>query len=142
MQAFRCARTGVMYPADYFDKWGIKYGIGLGPYPVSEALVNVYHEPVAVGNTARTTMHPVAVVGASSQLDLIEVSDEEYRDKAAVLAIDDVNYSIRGPIMRTRQLIHSDAMMRLHPDEAASARQTERTRIAAKLAVTQPVLIV
>lgn len=40
VKAYRCNRTGLMFPADYVDQWGIKYGIGLGSKPVSEALTN------------------------------------------------------------------------------------------------------
>lgn len=117
MWKFRCSRTGMLYPADYVELWGKRYGIGLGTIPVSEALTNEYQSPL-IPNSERPleTMYPVAVCRA--QVDLVEIPDDSdllkpENGKIPVLAIDDPNMSIRSEIMRTRQRDHSAEMARI-----------------------------
>lgn len=119
MKAFRCARTGLLYPADYIEGWGSKYGIGLGPEPISEALVNDYHREI-VGES--DGMHALSVCRA--QVDLVEVSDEEFKANAAILDIDDPKLKRRGELMRTKQLIKSMKMQNRFPAEAKTAAAT------------------
>jgi hypothetical protein len=108
---FRCARTGMLYPADYVEQWGRKYGIGLGPVPVSEALVNCYHSPLIHNTTDPSqTMYPVAVCRA--QVDLVDI-DEPTIDEIAVTALADPNMEVRAEIMRRRQRVNSAEMARL-----------------------------
>jgi hypothetical protein len=92
-----------MYPENYIEEWGTKYGIGLGPVPVSEALVNIYTSKPARSATGNgEEMYPVGNCGG--QIQLVTVSDTVYKDNAAVLAIDDPAMNVRGVIMRDRQI--------------------------------------
>lgn len=121
MFAFRCSRTGVLFPEDYVEEWGRTYGIGLGPVPVSEALINSYHAPVAEAETAAQTMHPVAVCRA--QVDRVEVTEAEFEANKAILAKDDKSYSQRVEIMRNKQLLKSNKLMTMFPAEVEVARK-------------------
>ena len=117
MKAFRCSRTGLLYPADYIEEWGRKYGIGLGPEPISEALVNDYHrKPVEGGEVP---MHGVGV--CRSQIDLIDVTEAEFEAGRAVLAIDDPKLKKRGEIMFSRQIRKSNLLRNMVPALAAAA---------------------
>jgi len=103
MQAYQCLRTGVMYPEDYFENWGTRYGIGLGPVPVSEALTNNYTgKPVRSASGQGEEMYPVG--NCMAQVQLVTVTESVYKDNAAVLAIDDPALNVRGVIMRDRQI--------------------------------------
>lgn len=98
---FRCSRTGLLFPSDYVENWGKKYGIGLGSVPVSEALVNLYDGQQPVGE-GENKMFAVGVCRAP--ISYQEVEQSEYDDKKAVIAIDDISYALRAPIMRSRQI--------------------------------------
>jgi len=111
MKAFRCSRTGLLYPADYVEEWGRKYGIGLGPVPLSEAVVNDYHRKV-VGKSDNA-MHPLSV--AAAQVDLCEVTPEEFEENRAILHIEDDGYRTRAPLMRAKQFQKSRQLADKHP---------------------------
>lgn len=123
MFKFRCARTGMLYPSDYVEQWGRRYGIGLGTVPVSEALTNEYQSPLVPNNERPLdTMFPVAVCRA--QVDLVEIPDDSEdlkpgSDRLPVLAIDDPNMTIRSEIMRGRQRDHSPEMARIFESNKA-----------------------
>lgn len=117
MKCFRCSRTGMLFPSNYIEDWGRLYGIGLGPTPVSEALVNDYHrKPVTDGDPI---MHPLSVCRA--QVDFVEVSDDEYAANSAILAIDDPRMSTRTGAMFARQIRKSAALRNLLPAAALAA---------------------
>jgi hypothetical protein len=97
-----CTRTGLMFPSDYVENWGKKYGIGLGPVPVSEALVNDYHFRAC--GEGENKMIPVGVCRAP--IAAVECDADEYEAKKATLAIDDPKMSARAQIMRERQIAH------------------------------------
>lgn len=123
MNCFRCARTGVLYPEDYVEEWGRKYGIGLGPVPVSEALTNQYHIEVASSSDPRKTMHPVGV--ARAQLDFLVVPDAEFEEKKAIIAADDPDMVTRGQLMRTKQLSKSSEMRMMFQAEVKALEAEE-----------------
>lgn len=125
MRAFRCARTNLLFPEDYIEEWGRKYGIGLGPEPVSEALVNDYHRKVV--EDGEEPMHAVSVCRA--QVDLVDVDPAEFEDRKAVLAIDDVKMNRRAEIMRGRQILKSQKLRNLLPAKAADADAKEAARV-------------
>jgi len=111
MKAFRCSRTGLLYPADYIEEWGRKYGVGLGPVPISEALVNDYHrDVVGEGDSA---MHGLSV--ARAQVDCVEVTEEEFEKGKAVLAIDDEKMMERGRLMQDKQFLKSVKLQQRNP---------------------------
>lgn len=117
---FRCSRTGLLYPSDYVEEWGRKYGIGLGPVPVSEALVNMYMSPLIPNpEHPEITMYPVATCRA--QVDLVDIGEEPSPEQIPVLAIDDPHMDTRAEIMRSRQRAHKPELERIH---AQSMRDT------------------
>lgn len=118
MKAFRCSRTGLMFPPDYVENWGSKYGIGLGPVPISEALVNDYHRaPVGESDTG---MHALSV--SRAQVDLVDVTEEEFVENEAILDIDDTGLRRRAPLMRAKQLMKSTVMMNKFPQSVEGAK--------------------
>lgn len=127
MKAFRCSRTGLLYPADYIEGWGTKYGIGLGPVPISEALVNDYHRPV-VGEGS-SAMHGLSV--ARAQMDCVEVTEEEFAANAAILDADDTKMIKRGSLMRDKQLVKSREMISKFPDESSVLIAKKNAKAAA-----------
>ena len=119
----------MLYPPDYVEEWGRRYGIGLGSTPVSEALTNRYDIDIAPSRDENQSMHPVGVCRA--QIDLVDVSEEEWRNKAAVIAIDDISMDRRAQIMRDNQLVKSPKMISMFPE--ASRVVAEKRKAA-----TQP----
>ena len=123
VKAFRCSRTGMCFPPDYIEEWGKKYGIGLGPVPVSEALVNDYFRPVVSDpkeSGEKSAMHPLSVCKA--QIDFVDVEQAEYDANIPILAIDDQNLIRRGQLMRDKQLVKSGEMKRQFPGQVAEAQ--------------------
>jgi len=121
MNAFRCSRTGVLFPGDYVELWGVRYGIGLGPSPVSEALTNDYSmDPVGNNAAGSPAMHPVGTCGA--QVDFVQISDGEFEIGRAVLAVDDPTMQVRAGIMRGRQLLKSGRLAVMYPAEVEKAK--------------------
>jgi hypothetical protein len=120
VRAFRCSRTGLYYPSDYVEEWGRKYGIGLGCVPISEAITTRYDMPVCEAKDSNKTMHPLGV--CRSQVDLVEIEEEEYLNNQAVLAIEDEDMSSRASIMRDKQLQKSAKLMSMFPGHVEDAR--------------------
>lgn len=104
VKAFRCSHSGKYFPADYSKEWGRKYGIGLGPVPVSETLDSDTASPVCVpsnGNMERA-MHPMGVTHA--QVDFVWVEEDEYEANRLVLNSDDPDLVKRAGILRKNQI--------------------------------------
>lgn len=118
MLVFRCSRTGLYYPADYAELWGRKYGIGLGPEPVSEALVNLYDRKPS--DRSAVLMHPLAVCRA--QMDCINVTEDEYLMHVPVLQIEDKRMALRAPLMRAKQMLKSVTLRNRMPGEIENAQ--------------------
>ena len=115
VRAFRCSRTGLYFPADYVEEWGRKYGNGLGPIPVSEALVNAYDQPIAIHPTKPgEAMHPLCACKA--QVDLVEITEEEYNSNKAIISTDDPDVYDRATLMRAKQTLKSPKMASMYPD--------------------------
>jgi hypothetical protein len=129
---FRCARTGMLYPADYIEEWGRKYGIGLGPVPVSEALVNVYESKLGSCEDPMKSMFPVAVCRAQVDLVHLDDNDPELKDKVAIIALDDIHMEKRSEIMRSRQRVHSSEMSRIYEMEKEFRSKEEPEKVATK----------
>jgi len=137
MYAYRCARTGLYFPSDYVEQWGRKYGHGLGPTPVSEALVNDYHFPVVhQKNEGDPVMVPVGVCRA--QVDLVEISEEEYNSKRAILQTEDPKMQQRARIMWARQMANSQKVRNANPGMESVAAAIE---VPGKPAVSEPVTV-
>jgi hypothetical protein len=125
-KAFRCSRTGVLFPADYIEEWGKKYGHGLGSIPVSEALTNDYRCKTVPGRPGSREMHVLAV--SRAQVDLVDVTDEEYQARAAVIALTDPRMEERAKIMIDNQLIKSKRMQALYPGDVQAALRRKADR--------------
>ena len=122
MYAVRCARTGLYFPADYFEQWGRLYGKqGLGIKPVSETLVNDYLAPVCRNKNIRLTMRPFGY--SYSQVDVVQIPEEEFNLRKAVLDVDDIELTVRGKIMRERQILHDVEMQSYFPTEYTEIKE-------------------
>jgi hypothetical protein len=108
VKAYRCNRTGLMFPADYVEQWGIKYGIGLGCKPVSEALVNDYKAKKT--GEGESEMYPVAT--SCAEVTEVEVDEDVYNAKRAILNYEDPNLNARAIIMRLRQISHGKIIVK------------------------------
>jgi hypothetical protein len=100
------------YPDDYVEQWGRKYGIGLGPKPVSEALVSSYHFPIAIPEgAAERAMHPLEV--CQSQMDYVDkipAADITAGKDQTILACNDPDMRLRADLMRDKQLEKSQRL--------------------------------
>jgi hypothetical protein len=127
---FRCSRTGVLFPPDYVEQWGRKYGIGLGSTPISEALVNCYESGIGANpRDPMLSMFPIAVCRA--QVDLVDIADVT-GETMAIIAIDDPDMVKRSEIMRGRQRDNNPEMSRIYNDvkgfKPSNAVQSTRKR--------------
>lgn len=120
-----CARTNIVFPPDYVEEWGRKYGHGFGPVPVSEGLVNDYWLPV-VGD-GESAMHPLSVCRA--QVDRIKMSEDEFAETAAILQIDDQKMITRSELMKLKQILKSAKMRQLFPEIAIDAAKQLETKL-------------
>jgi len=104
--AFRCNHSGLLLPGDYVKQWGRKYGIGLGPSPVSEVLDTDYEtdapDITPQIRSIEQIMHPVGP--CFSQVDLVMVAPGEMQASAAILDNEDQGMFKRVAIVRPRQL--------------------------------------
>lgn len=116
--AFRCGHSRLLYPADYLKAWGKRYGIGLGPSPVSEALDSDYDSapPVVDRYTSRITqiMHGLGVTNA--QMDFVMVQPTEWEARTTVIAADDPLYDSRVSIILPKQIAKSPAIKALYAE--------------------------
>lgn len=120
-----CARTNIVFPPDYVEEWGRKYGHGFGPVPISEGLVNDYWLPVV--GSGDNAMHPLSV--CRSQVDRIKMSEEEFAETAAILQIDDQKMINRAELMKLKQIVKSTKMRQLYPDIAIDAEKQLNTKL-------------
>lgn len=129
--AFRCSRTGLYFPSDYVENWGTKYGQGLGPKPISEALVNEYGAPVCK-STSRPdrSMHPTSPCLA--QVDLVQIPVEEYLANRAILGVEDPSGELRAEVMIEKQQVKSGEMQQLYRIKGTDAKALVEKRSAAK----------
>jgi len=107
VHAFRCAHSGLLFPADYCKSWGGKYGVGLGPTPVSEVLDTDYDvaPPDIIGQKITDKaqiMHPVRHCG--SQIHLVTVTQDELDSNAAIIHSADPKMRKRLPIIMANQI--------------------------------------
>lgn len=114
--AFQCGHSSLLLPGDYVKEWGRKYGIGLGPHPVSEVLDTDYSVPpppiTPDIRRIEQIMHPIEV--SFAQVDLMLVSPDEFAAKAAILDLEDPDMLERVKIIREKQLINPRGKLRVH----------------------------
>ncbi len=100
MFAYRCRHSGLYFPEDYIKEWGKKYGIGMGARPVSECLDTHDHlEPAKAFNGE--PMLPVGVCYAD--VDLVDITPEEFEAKRAITQAEDPDLVKRVPILQGKQ---------------------------------------
>jgi hypothetical protein len=117
-KAYVCQSCGSIYPADYADQWGRKYGHGLGSMPVCEALNSRYDLPVGVDlRYPENASHPVGVCKG-----VVILQDVDDKAEYNILAVDDPYMVKRAPIMQKIQLERSTAL-RLHLTTVANAKK-------------------
>lgn len=105
--AFRCAHSSLLFPADYCKQWGVKYGVGLGPRPVSEVLDSIYSvSPPDIQRqkiqSIDQIMHPVQ--HSMAEVHLVTVTEDELAAAAAIPMAADAGMKKRLPIIIERQL--------------------------------------
>lgn len=133
VQCFRCARTGLYYPLDYIERWGEKYGRGLGVNPVSEAFVNSYSQRISKSRIkVDKPMHPIEYCRA--QLDYVEVADDEYARHQPIIIMDDPTMREIYDIMWDKQIQKSHELQSLFPDEKKRAAERIALRIDKNMA--------
>lgn len=105
MKAYMCTSTGLYYPEDYIEQWGRKYGIGLGPHPVSEAWESDYEIPACSPdrNTRRLEDCGHGVRACCAPVVLVDVSQADYYANKAICHRDDPNGEARWDIVRAIQ---------------------------------------
>jgi hypothetical protein len=101
-----CNKCGTIFPEDYMKNWGRKYGIGLGPEPVCEALDSKYEMDIAANKQdPLSAMFPVGVCKGSLTIQQLPAETE-----TAVLAVDDPYMQKRAKIMRDIQRGNNHAL--------------------------------
>lgn len=105
VRVVRCNSCGLVFDEDYYQEWGRKYGIGLGPVPVCEGLQSDYgmkpKPPNQDFDTVEQVMHPVHV--CKGTLSVVDITPEERDANKAILAIGDRSMSKRIAIIREKQ---------------------------------------
>lgn len=103
MIAFQCMHSGLYFPADYYKKWGITYGIGQGPDPVSEILNSIDHLPKAEAFQpgSEIFMHPMGVTHAPVQM--VEIDEETFEKSKAIFHHEDRDLVKRTKIVIEKQ---------------------------------------
>lgn len=108
MKAYRCQHSGLLLPPDYREQWGILYGHGLGPEPVSECLNSIMSAKIDL-RRANYTQSPDRFMfpfhHTKAAIDLVEVTQAEYDnpDNRMILSCDDVDFTRRCDILRKNQ---------------------------------------
>ena len=102
IDVYKCNKCGAVYPSDYFEQYGRKYGKGIGRPPVCEALSSKYHRPLVIDkNKPHLAAFPLNV--CKGQMSLTTADEQSI--ETMILADNDRNFEVRAPIM---QLIQTD----------------------------------
>lgn len=111
--AFRCGHSGLYFGGDYIKQWGRKYGIGLGPSPVSEVLDSRYEcappKLTAAIRSIDQIMHPL--MHTAAQVDMVMVRPEVLEAESAVPAILDPYMRQRVSIIMRKQLVNPQSRL-------------------------------
>ena len=112
IRVMRCNKCGLCFPADYAEKWGRVYGVGLGSQPICEGLSSNYQAPCfprgEIPQSNAQIMHPLE--NCRGQLSVVDVTEKEYEDNKAILAVEDKNMNRRVEVMRRIQIKKSLVM--------------------------------
>lgn len=131
MKAYRCTHSGLLLPPDYKQNWGIYYGHGLGPVPVSECLdsdmrANIDLTRADYTDSPDNFMFPFH--HSCAPIEAVDVTEEEFNNpkKRLILHIDDPKFTARCAILRGNQVEKAE-WSKLAVAKGVTGRQTERT---------------
>ena len=105
---YQCDGTGLLFPGDYLEMWGRKYGIGLGKKPVSECLDSSYTQKTAQPEQLKSVeqiMFPLKQ-GGYGITPVKLTMDEVKKGTPAILMMNDPFMQRRGKLLRQKQLDH------------------------------------
>ena len=123
IDVYKCNKCGAVYPDDYYEEYGRKYGKGLGRPPVCEALSSKYDRPLKSNiNAPEKTMFPIC--NCRGTMSLSTIDDKDYTP--LVLADEDKGYHIRGPSMQMIQAAKSAELTTHLKTVVASFKKTGR----------------
>jgi len=114
---FRCAGTGLFFPSDYSDSWGIKYGIGLGRKVVSECLESMWTVGIDVPKKLKSPEQiMVPLRQGNHQVDAYVMSKEAAKaikdsGQMAICACDDPFMDKRAKVIRNKQLKNKNRLL-------------------------------
>lgn len=111
---FQCEGTGLYFPGDYLEMWGRKYGLGLGPKPISECLETAWHKKIAYPEDLKTVeqiMYPLMNGGHDIGAVILSPKDVA-KCPMAVLGINDPFIVKRGKILRQKQLENKNGLLK------------------------------
>jgi phytoene dehydrogenase-like protein len=97
----QCQTCGTVFPADYFEQWGRRYGHGLGRLPVCEALSSNYNVmPIYPTQPPQPekSMHPVGICGGT--VIMAQLPEDT---PTAIISTDDPYMIKRGELMQKIQ---------------------------------------
>lgn len=111
--AFRCAHSTGYWPGDYVKQWGILYGVGNGPVPVSESWDSQYHvtPSITAADDVTQLMHPVQV--SLAQVDMVTVPADEFNAGKLITEKDDPRGNQRVKILFQKQLANPRSRLKL-----------------------------
>jgi hypothetical protein len=126
----KCNKCGTIYPADYYEQWGRKYGIGQGATPVCEALNSRYDNGLAID-----LRHPeragFPLENCNGTMSTTEMDDQGIL--FPVLAVGDEEMELRAPLMQQIQATKSPELL-AHLTNVAKARLTTGKTLTGLLA--------
>jgi hypothetical protein len=103
VNVYKCNKCGSLYPDDYFEEWGRKYGIGLGMVPRCEALNSDYHSGIAV-NVKQPEKASFPLENCGGTLFLTTMTETDSKPISYnIPALGDEDMSIRAPLMQLKQ---------------------------------------
>jgi len=101
---YQCDGTGLLFPPDYVEQWGRKYGIGMGRSVISECLETIWTEdPPASESRPEKVMFPVGRGGYSVSGVVLKPDDLEHYE-FAICRKDDPTMEKRATLIRQKQL--------------------------------------
>lgn len=124
ISVYRCNKCKTLFPSDYYEQWGRKYGKMLGRDVCCEALNSRYHRPFVVNKQQPDrTMYPLEVCKGTLSYVEMESADVVY----PVFMENDRKYAIRAPIMQSIQASKKPELMAHLKTVVAAYKSTGRS---------------
>lgn len=108
IKVFKCAHSGKYLPNDYVEQWGIKYGHGLGPKPVSECLDTQYgmapqFQNIVYNEAKDKMMFPFTHSCAPIEIAWVEEEEFNNPENRLITHHEDPDFSKRKALLRKIQ---------------------------------------